>query len=82
MTFWDDHGGKVVGGIVASVFAGITWLVRTVFTNQKTLDLHASKLDQLHDDLREMKAENRQALTNQSRILDLIERQERRHADQ
>jgi hypothetical protein len=35
----DEWVGKIIAGLVASVFASIGWLVRTVLTNNKKIDL-------------------------------------------
>ena len=34
-----DYINYIVGGIISSIFAGITWLVRRVLTNEKQIAL-------------------------------------------
>ncbi len=34
-----DYLNYIVGGVISSVFAGITWLIRRVLTNEKQIAL-------------------------------------------
>lgn len=59
MTFFDRFEEWlfwIVTSIVGAIAAGVTWLIRTVFTSQKIIELHTRELehrDQLRNEDRE-----------------------------
>jgi len=56
MSFFEEHTGKVVSGLIGLVIAGFTWLVRTVFTNKQELAVlkeHLRERDARRDEDRE-----------------------------
>lgn len=62
MTFFDRFEEWlfwIVTSIVGAIAAGVTWLIRTVFTNQKIIELHTREFehrDQLRNEDRERMA--------------------------
>jgi hypothetical protein len=73
-----DYTEKVVGGIVALVVGGISWLIRRVVTNGKEIDLlkaeiaarekrrdeHHLYLQEMRKDIEKSRQEDRQVVEN------------------
>lgn len=83
MTFFEEHSGKVWATIFGLVATGGTWLVRTIFTNHKRLDLLEQKQDMQHaaameglsavrDDIHEIKTSNDNAIQTQVKIVEIL----------
>ncbi len=83
MNFLEEHGGKFVGVLATFIATGILWMVRTVFTNQKQLELLEQKQDMQHDaaikgltavseDISEIKNNNSSAVEAQETMLRIM----------
>lgn len=85
MQFLEEHVGKVVTAVVALIATGFTWLVRTVFTNEKKVTLLQQELnhqfmnnnkrqDELKESLIKIEQQSTLALENQTKVIkELVE---------
>lgn len=85
MTFFEDHGGKLWAAGIGLVVSTGTWLVRTIFTNHKRLDLLEQKQDMQHaqamkglnevrDDVKSIKDANDTAIHTQAEIVKMLKK--------
>ena len=74
-----DYLNYIVGGVISSVFAGITWLIRRVLTNEKQIALLQSEIrdrDVRRQEDREIMQEIKADLKEVKRdIIDLYKRE-------
>lgn len=89
MSFVEEHTGKFVTAILSLVSMAITWIIRTVLTNEKkvallqqSLENHLTESEKRHIDLKEsiikIETQNGIAIQNQSQLVKaLIETLER-----
>ena len=85
MQFVEEHIGKVITAVIALIATGFTWLVRTVFTNEKKVTLLQQELnhqfisnnkrqDELKESLIKIEQQSTLALENQTRVIkELVE---------
>lgn len=76
MAPFDDHSGKIVSAAIAAVGATVTWLVRTILTNNRRVDLLEQKTGLQHSEtirrIEEIKTSNDAALHKQSEMHDML----------
>lgn len=85
MQFIEEHIGKVITAVIALIATGFTWLVRTVFTNEKKVTLLQQELnhqfmnnnkrqDELKESLIKIEQQSTLALENQTKVIkELVE---------
>lgn len=83
MSILEENIGKLIAGAVALVGAGLTWIVRTVFTNNKRVDLleqsiqdSRKHLDERHLEIKEsiLKVEKQTevSMINQQKLIEAL----------
>lgn len=89
MSFVEEHTGKFVAAALGLISMAVTWVIRTVFTNEKkvallqqALENHLTESEKRHIDLKEsivkIETQNGIAIQNQSQLVKaLIETLER-----
>jgi len=93
MSVIEEQIGKIIAGGVSITVAGFIWLVRTVFTNNKKVDLLRQELEtkrindlehygQIRRSIIKVEKQNEVAIQNQQKLIDILfrnfERQESR----
>jgi hypothetical protein len=89
VSFVEEHTGKFVAAALGLISMAVTWVIRTVFTNEKkvallqqALENHLAESEKRHIDLKEsivkIETQNGIAIQNQSQLVKaLIETLER-----
>lgn len=83
MSFIEEHLGKLIAAVLALITAAITWIVRTVFTNNKKVELleqhiqdNNKRLDERHSEIQnsilKVEKQNEVALDNQQRFIEVL----------
>lgn len=68
----EETYGKVVGGLVASVIAGFTWLVRTILTNNKKIAVMETRIANDIERQKEMQERQKEILSQMKEIRDEV----------
>lgn len=76
-----NYVDKLVVGLIGLALGLVGWTIRVVFTNSKKIERTEAVLDGMAEamrehkkDLHEIRSESTQAVNNQAKILELIER--------